>query len=133
NLTYRDNVGGTNFGRITIDPTTTLGTDFTADSVHILSGDTLDTNGYEMDVAGTMDIDGTLDAAPGADGRSTINVRGIWDNAGLFISTTSTVIFDSNATSTLSGNTTFYRLFSTGSTVLDFAGSDTYTFTTGGS
>src|SRR6185295_15268505 len=102
NLTYRDNVGGTNFGRIVIDPTTTLGSDFTASSVHILTGDTMVTDGYEMDVNGTMDIDGTLNAANGTDGRTTINVSGLWDmtGSGLFTNTLSTVIFDGNSTVT---------------------------------
>src|SRR6185503_13419777 len=95
NLTYRDNVGATNFGRLVIDPTTTLGSDLTADSVHILTGDTLVTAGYEMDVNGTIDIDGSLNAAPGADGRTTINVAGLWDmTGGTFTNTLSTVIFD---------------------------------------
>ena len=53
NLTYTDNVGGTNFGKIVIDPTTTLGSDCTADSIHILTGDTLITDGYEMDIGGS--------------------------------------------------------------------------------
>src|SRR6185295_16215453 len=88
NLTYRDNVGGTNFGRLVIDPTTTLGSDLTADSVHILTGDTLVTAGYEMDVNGT-------------NGRTTINVSGLWDmTGGTFTNTLSTVIFDGTSTVT---------------------------------
>src|SRR6185503_12717080 len=105
NLTYRDNVGGTNFGRIVIDPTTTLGTDFTADSVHILTGDTLVTAGYEMDISGTMDIDGTLNAANGVDGNSTITVGGTWDmTGGLFTSTNSTVMLDGTLTAAIYSN-----------------------------
>ena len=42
--------------------TTTLESDIIADSLIVDAGDTLVTDGFNIDVSGTMDINGTLDA-----------------------------------------------------------------------
>lgn len=86
-----------NIGKLVIGQspdTTTLTTDMTADSLKIMSGDALITDGYEIILTGTMDINGLLNAANGSDGRSTLRVGGVWDmTGGTFTNTNSTVMF----------------------------------------
>ena len=65
-LIFADNTSPQqDLGRVEIDPTTTLSTDMTASSLTIITGDTLITDGYEITLSGTMDINGTLDASNG--------------------------------------------------------------------
>ncbi|HEY7708553.1 MAG TPA: LamG domain-containing protein, partial [Candidatus Entotheonella sp.] len=111
-LYYNDGVGGINLGRVVVDPTTTLTSDFTADSLQIVANDMFVTDGYEMTIIGTLDIDGTLDASSGTDGASTITVGGTWDmSGGIFINTASTVILNGTQSSSLiSGGQTFNHL-----------------------
>ncbi len=101
-LTYDDNVGSVNFGNIyigTSPATTNLASDLTCDSLTINSGDVLDTNGYNIDSAGDIDIDGTLDATHNGGGNSTIYIGNEWDaTGGTFTADTSTVVFDATAT-----------------------------------
>ncbi|MBZ0167107.1 MAG: hypothetical protein K8I00_09900, partial [Candidatus Omnitrophica bacterium] len=98
-LTFADNTSPQqDLGRLVIGSspdTTTLTTDLTATSLLIDTGDALITDGYEVTIAGTVDINGTLDASSGTDGNSTITVGGLWDmTGGVFTNTNSTVIFD---------------------------------------
>ena len=81
-------------GRVLADPTTTLTSDMTATSLTIPMGDTLVTDGYELFISGTIDINGTLDASSGTDGNTTIDIGGVWDSTGgTFTNTNSTVLF----------------------------------------
>jgi len=60
----------------------------------LITNGTFTTDGYEMDINGTLDIEGTLNAVAGAGGNSTIDVGGAWDmTGGVFSSTNSTVLF----------------------------------------
>ena len=102
-LTYTNSVAGFSMGKLVIGAspeTTTLGSDLIADLLTINSGDKLVTNGYGIDIAGTIYIDGTLDATAGTGGNSIIQVGGDWlmDAAGVFIESGSTVIFDGTDT-----------------------------------
>ncbi|HEY7708504.1 MAG TPA: hypothetical protein VIG57_00550, partial [Candidatus Entotheonella sp.] len=112
-LYYNDGVGGINLGRVVVDPTTTLVSDFTADSLTILANDMLVTDGYEITLLGSMTILGTLDATGGTDGSSTITVGGTWDmSAGNFYSAASTVIMNGTmAHSISSGSNDFENLY----------------------
>ncbi|MCA9402288.1 MAG: DUF2341 domain-containing protein [Candidatus Omnitrophica bacterium] len=59
-----------------------------------ISAGTLDVNGYELAVAGSVDIDAALDASPGSGGDSRIFVGADWDaTGGTFTQTDSTVMF----------------------------------------
>ena len=112
NLTYVDATSPQqDIGNLVVDPTTTLGSDLTASSVTILVNDTLVTDGYEMFISGTIDINGTLDATSGTDGNTTIEVGGLWDSTnGMFMSTDSTVIFtgtSGTATFSITGTQSF--------------------------
>ena len=52
------------------------------------------TDGYEMDIAGTIQVSGTLDATSGAGGNTIIDAGGAWIvSGGVFSSTNSTVLF----------------------------------------
>ena len=69
------------------------------DGTLTIGGGVLITDGQEIDVEGTMRITGTLDATTGTDGATTINAAYDWDmsNGGVFLNTSSTVIFDGGA------------------------------------
>ncbi|MCD4781715.1 MAG: hypothetical protein K8S27_14395, partial [Candidatus Omnitrophica bacterium] len=101
-LTYDDNVGTTNFGNIVIGSspdTTDLASDFIADSLTIAVGDVLNTNGYDLDIAGAITINGTLDCTDDVETDETfINFGGNFTIAsgGTFVPDQSTVIFDGN-------------------------------------
>jgi hypothetical protein len=100
-LIYDDNIGAVNIGALTIGHspnTTTLASDLVCDSLTIDVGDVLITAGYDIDCGGTIDINGTLNAANGVGGNSQINLTGNWDaTGGAFTNTNSTVIFDGAA------------------------------------
>jgi len=87
----------TNVGTILIDPTTTLTSDMICTTVFIDVGDTLVTDGYEIDCSTNMRVDGTLNAESGTDGNSTINIGRHWrSHLGLLMMDGSTVIMDDN-------------------------------------
>ena len=57
------------------------------------------TDGFELDIDGNLDLNGTINAATGTDGGTVINIAGNWDmTSGMFINTGSTVAFDSAST-----------------------------------
>lgn len=120
-LTYTDYSGTANFGPVAIggtSKTVDLATDFIADSVSIASGDTFNTNGYEMDIGGNISISstGTLNATDDVEtDNSLINLTGSWSNSGTFTADASTVTFDGTNQS-ISGSTTFYNFSKTDST-----------------
>ncbi|MEW6027650.1 MAG: DUF2341 domain-containing protein, partial [Planctomycetota bacterium] len=134
-LIYDDNLGGSNFGNIyvgTSPDTTTLASDFTADSLTINSGDSLITSGYNLDIGtGGINISGgTLDASTAGGRNSTIYVEGNWANTGTFTASTSTVVFDGSGTSTITGSNTFNNLTCiTASKTLTFAAGITQNIT----
>ncbi len=111
--TFVDNIV-TNVGTILIDPTTTLGTDMTCTSLTIDVGDTLITDGYEIDCSANMRVNGTLDAREGADGASTLNIGRNWrSQSGLLIMGRSTVIMDDDSGSNVfrtGDSNTFYNV-----------------------
>ena len=84
-------IGGANFGPVQIGAspdTTTLESDFSASSLFISGTDSFITDGYEVIISGTIDINGTLNAASGTGGNTTVQLGGIWDaTGGLFTST----------------------------------------------
>ncbi|MGE0269632.1 MAG: LamG-like jellyroll fold domain-containing protein, partial [Candidatus Omnitrophota bacterium] len=87
----------TNVGTILIDPTTTLTSDMVCTTIQIDPGDTLVTDGYEIDCSTNMRVDGTLNAESGTDGNSTINIGRHWrSHNGLLMMDGSTVIMDDN-------------------------------------
>ncbi|MBZ0167762.1 MAG: LamG domain-containing protein, partial [Candidatus Omnitrophica bacterium] len=101
-LTYADNTSPQqDVGWVVVGQspdTTTLTTDMTATSLKIMPTDALITDGYEIILSGTMDINGTLNAASGTDGHSLIRVGGIWDmSGGIFTATGSTVMLTGTA------------------------------------
>ncbi|MCA9398346.1 MAG: hypothetical protein KC618_01265, partial [Candidatus Omnitrophica bacterium] len=110
-LTYTDSVGGTSFGTVVIGAspdTTTLASDFTADSLAITTGDFFVTDGYDVTIKTDVDIDGTLNAGDGSGGYTTISVGDDWDaTGGTFVTTNSTVMFtmtsDNDASITSNG------------------------------
>ena len=110
---FTDNIV-TNVGTILIDPTTTLNTDMTCTGLTIDAGDTLVTDGYEIDCSANMRVNGTLDASEGTDGTSTINIGKNWrSQAGLLIMGRSTVIMDENSGSRIfrtGDDNTFYNV-----------------------
>ena len=98
-VTYSDMTDSIDLGNLIIGAspeTTTLTTNLIASMLTINAGDTLETVGYDVDIAGTIDINGTLDATTGAGGGSNIYVGKDWlmDTAGTFVASTSTVVFD---------------------------------------
>jgi len=120
-LTYGDNTSPQqDVGRVVVGQspdTTPLTTDMTATSLKIMATDTMITDGYEIFLTGTMDINGTLDAAPGTDGNTTMHVGGIWDMmGGMFTSTDSTVMFTgtSSALTITSDSKSFNNLITIG-------------------
>ncbi len=86
-----------NLGRLAVGSspdTTTLTSDLLATSLVIDAGDALITDGYNVTITGTIDINGTLDAAPGPGGNTTVFAGGLWDmTGGMFVNTSSTVVF----------------------------------------
>ena len=117
-LTYVDNIV-TNIGTLLIDPTTTLGSDMTCTSTTIAAGDTLITDGYEIDCSANMRVEGTLDATPGTDGNTTVSIGRNWDSdMGLLIMNNSTLLFDdtsgNNNVWTQSSNTFYNVIFDDG-------------------
>ncbi|OGX08137.1 MAG: hypothetical protein A2Y06_04385 [Omnitrophica WOR_2 bacterium GWA2_37_7] len=106
NLTYNDNVGGVDIGNLVIGgspETTDLATDLTASTLTINYSDTLNTNGYDLDISGLIDINGTLDGTDDVAGdRTSIAAGDSWDmTGGTFTIADSSVTFDSVVT----GNT----------------------------
>ena len=73
-------------------------------SLTIDSGATYTVTTGNLDVGGTIDIDGTLN------GANIIYLTGNWENDGVFTSGTSTVVFDGAGDSGIYGDTTFYNL-----------------------
>lgn len=96
-----------------------LGTDMTYLSLTIAAGDTLYTNGYEMDINSTFTINGTLDATDDVEtDETTINVAGsmIFGGSATFTADQSTVILDGSSTQTItSDGESFYNLSITNS------------------
>ena len=89
---------GTNLGNVIVDNLITLSSDIGTANLTINSNDTVVTSGYELDINGMLDLNGTLDASNGTDGNTTISIAGDWDmTGGMFISTNSTIAFDSAA------------------------------------
>lgn len=86
-----------NLGKLVIGQspdTTTLTTDMLAVSLQIMPADVLVTDGYDIYLTGTMDIDGALNAGSGPGGNTTIHVGGLWDmSGGTFTNINSTVMF----------------------------------------
>ena len=111
--TFTDNTMQ-NVGTILITPDTTLASDFVASSLTIAAGDTLITDGYEIDLSANIRVDGTLDARSGTDGPTTINVGRNWrSQSGLLIMGNSTVVMDDSSGSNIfrTGDTnTFYNV-----------------------
>ncbi|MCK4782035.1 DUF2341 domain-containing protein [Candidatus Parcubacteria bacterium] len=134
-LTYQDADEDQNLGNLEIGTspdTTDLSSDLVADSLTVQSGDTLNTNGYELDITNNITINGTLDATDDGelDGCQ-INLGGSWDSSsGTFTCATSTVVFDSaDAGETVnSGSSDFYNLtFNNGSGGWTFSAAATTT------
>jgi len=123
-----NNVVKQDLGRLFIGSspdTTTLTTDMAATTLTVDTGDALITDGYEVDISGTVTIDGTLDARSGPDSNTTINVGGLWDmGSGIFTGSNSTVVFDgaSGTTTFIVGSNSFYNL-----TIDDSNGGGDYT------
>ena len=100
-----------------LSATISLSSDFAADSLTINDGDTLTTNGYNVDIgAGGITIaadggsgGGHLDATTQGGRDSAITVEGDWStgSGGTFTASTSSVIFDGTTSATLDpgGNT----------------------------
>ncbi|MBZ0166355.1 MAG: LamG domain-containing protein, partial [Candidatus Omnitrophica bacterium] len=81
---------------------TTLQSVHSSMGMRIVNG-TFVTNGYEMEIKGTLDIDGALNASSGAGGESFVYVRGPWDvTGGVFTNTNSTVVFTGTSSGTYS-------------------------------
>ncbi|MBU4334911.1 MAG: hypothetical protein KKD07_10760, partial [Candidatus Omnitrophica bacterium] len=106
NLTYTDSIGSTNVGNLVIGGSpevTDMATDLVADTLTVNYSDTLNTHGYDLDIGGIIDINGTLDTTDDVEGDgTTIEAGGSWDMTGAtFTIANSSVTFDSSA----SGNT----------------------------
>ncbi|MCA9402259.1 MAG: hypothetical protein KC897_00635 [Candidatus Omnitrophica bacterium] len=105
-LLYYD-ISDTDFGSVYIGSTAntiTLTSTLLASEVNIVSGNTLFTDGYEVDVNGNITINGTLDATDGTDGNTTVFVAGDWDmTSGDFVNTNTTVAFDGTSNVTSNG------------------------------
>lgn len=70
-------------------------------SLQIQNG-TLHTDGYDLNITGTMDIDATLDASSGSGNDTVIRVGGNWDmTSGVFTNTNSQVVFTGTDTHTI--------------------------------
>jgi hypothetical protein len=120
-IIFTDNIG-TNVGPLVIGASpdsTLLATDLTADVLTIQSGDVLTTDGYDLNIAGDIDVFGTLNAANGTDGITTIELEGSWDMAGgTFDYGSSTVTFDGTGQQTItSGGIAFNDLKIDGQTL----------------
>ncbi len=90
-------------GQLVITNSTQLTTDLKATSLlSDVSGGALTTDGYDMEISGTIIIDKSLDVTNGTDGNTTIKVGGSWDmdSGGAFTNTNSTIMF-TGTTSTL--------------------------------
>ena len=104
NMVFADNsANGVDMGYLIIGNSpevTELGTNLIASSLTINAGDRLITHGFNIDIAGNIDIKGTIDATEGTGGASIIQVGGNWimDADGAFIEGSSTVIFDGTDT-----------------------------------
>ncbi|OGX58021.1 MAG: hypothetical protein A2306_04360 [Omnitrophica WOR_2 bacterium RIFOXYB2_FULL_38_16] len=116
-LTYRDAVGSVNIGNLVIGgspETTDLASDLVADTLTINYSDQLNTNGYDLDIAGIIDINGTLDATDDVEGDgTTIAGGGDWDaTGGNFIAEMSSVTLDGSAAdqNITTNSYTFYDL-----------------------
>ncbi|MBU1997275.1 MAG: LamG domain-containing protein, partial [Candidatus Omnitrophica bacterium] len=116
-LTYNDNVGGVDIGNLVIGgspETTDLATDLTATVLTINYSDTLNTNGYDLDIGSFIDINGTLDATDDVAGDRTLVAAGAsWDmTGGTFTIDNSSVTFDSVVTGNtiISDGKSFYDL-----------------------
>ncbi|MBU4334927.1 MAG: hypothetical protein KKD07_10840, partial [Candidatus Omnitrophica bacterium] len=122
-LTYTDGIGLTNIGNLIIGgspETTDLASDLVADTLTINYSDTLNTNGYDLDIGGIIDINGTLDATDDVEGDGTTIVAGAsWDmTGGTFTIAQSSVTFDSAATGntiTSDGKSFYDLVFNNGS------------------
>ena len=102
----------TTVGTILIDPDTTLTSDFTCTSLTVNSGDTFTTDGYEIDCSRDITVNGTLDARPGTDGNTIVNLGEDWNSSsGLILMASSTVIFDDTAgnNAITTGSNSFYN------------------------
>jgi hypothetical protein len=100
-LTYADHAGRSiGIVKIGSSPdTVTLATDMIADSLTIDTGDMLITDGFDLDINGNIDVNGTLDAGPGSDGTTTVFSAGSWEaTGGNFINTNSLVLFNGTGT-----------------------------------
>ncbi|MBU4334910.1 MAG: LamG domain-containing protein, partial [Candidatus Omnitrophica bacterium] len=122
NMTYDDNIGSTNLGILYIGgspETINLASDLVADALTINYSDRLNTNGYDLDIGGMIDINGTLDATADVElDRTTIAAGGSWDmTGGTFTYAKSSVTFDSATTGniiTSDGNTFYDIVFNDG-------------------
>lgn len=96
-LIYMDS-SNTDFGHVytgTFGHEITLGSDFMASQLTVVSGNQFILDGYDIDINGAITIEGTLNAGNGTDGNAELNISGAWDmSAGVFTNMNSTVIFD---------------------------------------
>ena len=84
--------------------TMTLKSDFSAKSLIIKDGDSLITDGYDMDMGTFITMKGTLDAENGTGGDSVISLGTTWTmDDGNFIKTNSTVVFDGTSEGSQTG------------------------------
>jgi hypothetical protein len=116
---------------VTTEGTATLSGDVAVADILVSSGDVV-TDGFEVDMSGTLIIMGTLTTAGTTDGSTIINIAGNWLMVGgTFVATDSTVIFDGSA-SAITGTTNFFNLANvTPSSSMTFGAGET--FTVGGS
>ena len=116
-LTFTDSIGGVDIGNLVIGgspETTDLATDLTASTLTINYSDTLNTHGYDLDIGGVIDVNGTLNATDDGEGDRTVIAAGAsWDmTGGTFTIDNSSVTFDSAATGNtiISEGSSFYDL-----------------------
>jgi len=115
--TTKNNLGNVQIGNS--PATTTLKSDFVADSLTVNSGDIFKTKGYEVDITNNITIHGTYDCtATGGEGNETLTTLGtIWtvDSGATFTAASSTTILNGASDSTLNpggtdGDHDFYHL-----------------------
>ncbi len=105
--------------------TVTLANDVTMDVLTIDEVNTFVTTGYDIDLTGSITVNGTLDATGASDDGTTMEVGGNWTTSStgtVWFGTTSTVTFDGTLPQTVAANSgSFQNVTVTNSSTVTFS------------